>query len=186
MASRAKSSSAWIAGSLAAPEPLDQFGEDRVGSGVEAQPIGRIVPRGLGRDRLRRPAGKGGGEGVLGLRGPFRAAGGLAAAGEVLERLAVERAQQHRLPVVPDGGPDAADVADGEHGQELEPRRAFDRRREVADGARVGEVALLRNVGHQQVVLHQPFDEFGLVGVEAEPRADLAGDGGAEVGMVAA
>ena len=42
------------------------------------------------------------------------------------------------------------------------------------------EVALLRHVGHEQVMLHQPDHELGLLGVEAEARGEPGGDLGAD------
>ena len=140
----------------------------------------------LGLDLGLRPAAEPGRERVAGGGGALGAARGLAAAGQDLEGLGVEAAEQHRLPVVPDAGADAADVADGEHGQELQPGRALDRAGEVAGGARVGQVALLGDVGHQQVVLDQPDHELGLLLVEAEARRETGGDLGADGRVVAA
>ena len=49
VASRSKSRSNHIAGSLLG-ELADELGEDRVGAGVEAEPVGRVVAGELGRD----------------------------------------------------------------------------------------------------------------------------------------
>ena len=57
--------------------------------------------------------------------------------------LVVQPAQQRGLPVVPHPRPDAADVAYGEHGQQLEPALRLHHLGEVADRARVRQVALL-------------------------------------------
>jgi hypothetical protein len=65
-------------------------------------------------------------------------------------------------------GPHAPDVADGQHGQQVQPLPRFHRLGEVAHGARVGDVALLRHVGHQQVIAHQPFDRFAFCGFQAQ------------------
>ena len=142
------------------------------------------MPRELGLDRRLRPVRQRRGQRLPGGGGAVGAAL-LGAAGQHLEGVGVEAAQQHRLPVVPDAGADAADVADGQHGQQLQPARALDRGGEVAGGARVGQVALLGGVRHQQVVLHQPDHELGVLGVEPEARRQPLGDLGADRRMVA-
>jgi len=55
---------------------------------------------------------------------------------------------------------------------------------EVAHGARIGDVAALGDVGHDEMVLHQPGDGFGFAGAHAEARAEAARDGGAGIGMI--
>ena len=98
--------------------------------------------------------------------------------------LPIERAQQLALPAVPDAGPDRANVADGEHEQHLQPLLRLHDRGERLGRSRVGEIAPLRRVGHDQMLFDEPGDVFGAGGGEAEPRAELARDLGAGVRMV--
>ena len=54
------------------------------------------------------------------------------------------------------------------------------------DHVGVGDVLLLRGVGHQQVVAHQPFDLRGVALGQPVRRAERARVVGAELGVVAA
>ena len=57
---------------------------------------------------------------------------------------------------------------------------------EILDRLGIGEVALERGRGHQQMMADQPGDGLGLGGVEAEARAELQRDLGADDAVVAA
>ena len=150
----------------------------------QALPIGRVMALDLGLDGrlgpvLERVAQRG-----LALLADILAVEILQPALERIGGLAVQRAQQLRFPVVPGVGPDAADIADCQHGQQVQPLARFHRLGEIGDRARVGDVAFLRHVGHDQMRAHQPFDRLDLFLGEPEPLADRARDPGAEDRMV--
>ena len=163
-----------------------QVGVADVGIGVEAQPVIRVAPPDVFLDFRRVPAGKPVAQGRLGV---FHA-GGAALGGDVAGHLflgaPVEFPQQRRLPAVPDAGPDGADVGHGQDQQQPQPFRGLDRGDEVADRFQVVDIALERRRAHQQMVAHQPRDRFRFPVIEAQPRAKLFGDAGADLGMVAA
>ena len=73
-------------------------------------------------------------------------------------------------------GADAADVADGQHRQQVQPLLGLHRLGEIPHRARIGDIALLRHVRHQQVIPHQPFDGIAFLWLQAQPRTDLARD----------
>ena len=54
----------------------------------------------------------------------------------------------------------------------------------VAHGARVGDVAFLGHVRHQQVIAHQPFDGVGFILFKPKARRDLAHHLCAENGVI--
>ena len=93
------------------------------------------------------------------------------AAGQHRLGLVIQRAQQLRLPAVPDAGADAADIGGGQDGQQLHLLDRLHHGGEILDGLAVRQVARLRHRRHGQMLLDQPRDQFGVGGVEAEPRA---------------
>ena len=83
-------------------------------------------------------------------------------------------------------GPDGADVGHGQHQQQPQALHRLHRRSEGLDGLGIVDIALEGGVAHQQVIQHQPGDLLGLLIAEAQPRAQLLGDLGAEFRMIAA
>jgi hypothetical protein len=106
--------------------------------------------------------------------------GGVAAAPAPEHRLGgvVELAQQLALPAVPDPGPHGADVGDGDDQQQAQALGVLDDAGEGGDGAGVGDVALLGEVAHHQVMLDQPGDQLDLGAVDAQAFAGAAGGTG--------
>ena len=137
------------------------------------------MPRDIGVDPLGRPVLQ------LGLEFGLRHGDALGAvdlgeaAGQHRLGLVIERAQQLRLPAVPDAGPDRADVGGGEDGQQLHALERLHHRGEILDGLAVGQVARLRHGRHDEVLLDQPGDGVGVGGRQAEARAEGARDPGA-------
>ena len=97
----------------------------------------------------------------------------------------VKLAQQLPLPAVPRAGTDRADIDRSEDGEVAQPLVALHMPDEILDRLGIGEIAFLRGVAHQQMVAHQPGDHLGLAFGEAEARAQVLGDFGAEHRMVA-
>ena len=121
-----------------------------------------------------RPVGQRLGKPLAGGGGPLGARHFGEAAGQKQLGLVVERAQQLALPAVPDAGPDAADVADGEHQQHLQPLDRLHRGGEIVDRLAVVEVARLGGHRHQQMMLDQPGDGLGIGAARAR-GADRSG-----------
>ena len=94
--------------------------------------------------------------------------------------------EQHGLPGVPQLWIGAAHVRTGEHVQIVEVVLIADLAREFVDHLRVADVLLLRGHREQQVVLHQPGHQAGLVARQALLQAESLGVHGAELGMIAA
>ena len=108
------------------------------------------------------------------------------AAGELLLGAVIEIAQQLRLPAVPGLRADGADVGDRQHQQQAQALDRLHLGGEIGDGLGIVDVALEGGLAHQQVVAHQPVDGLGLLGGEAEARAELLRHFGAQFRMVAA
>ena len=70
------------------------------------------------------------------------------------------------------------------HRQQVEPLAGLDHLGKVPDRSRVAYVALLRHVGHEQVISYQPFHRFTFFGCQAKPGADASGNLGPENGVV--
>ncbi len=97
------------------------------------------------------------------------------------EQVAQERALR-RAPRRRTGG---AGVADREQVQEAEPFGvARARRGEVVGDARVGEIAPRRDLGHQQVVAHEPGDDLAPFAVEPDAPHHAERDVGADLRVV--
>ena len=124
----------------------------------------RLVP-------ISQPGTQGAGRVVLAVL----AVDGFQPALQRLGGLLVQLPQQHGLPVVPGPRPHPANVADRQHGQKVKPLAGLYRLGKVAHRARVADIALLRHVGHKQVIAHQPFDRFAFLCVQTQPGADAAG-----------
>jgi hypothetical protein len=67
--------------------------------------------------------------------------------------------QQLALPAVPDLGAGAADVGDGEQVERRQPAFVADEAGESAHHFRIGQILLLGDVGHRQVMLDQPDNQ---------------------------
>ena len=106
------------------------------------------------------------------------------AAGQHRLGLVIERAQELRLPAVPDAGPDRADVGGGQDGEQLHALQRLHHGGEVLDGLAVGQVARLRDRRHHEVLLDQPGDGLGVGRRQPEPRAEPARDARAGDRMV--
>ena len=85
----------------------------------------------------------------------------------------VEVAQQLPLPAVPDAGADGADIDDGQGEQKPQALHRLHGRRQRLRRLRVGEVAPLRHVRHDEVLLDEPDDAIGVGRRQAEPRREL-------------
>ncbi len=70
----------------------------------------------------------------------------------------IEVSQELRLPAVPHAGADRANVGDGERQQHPEALLRLDDRRQRFRCTRIGNVAPLRRVRHDQVPLDEPSD----------------------------
>ena len=142
---------------------------------VDAQPVGGVVQV---EDRARAPppasppAGAASAARASARRSRVRR--GAEAAGQDRLGLEIERPQKLALPAVPDAGADRADVADGEHQEQLQPLHRLHDLGEIEDGAAVGQVARLGDARHGEVLFDQPGDELGLVRREPEPGAEPA------------
>ena len=137
----------------------------------DLEPIRRIMPRDIGVEFLLRPFGEGGAKFRLRHADALDAVDLGETAGQHRFGFVIQRAQQLRLPAVPDPGTDAADIGGGQDRQQL---HLFDRLHdggEILDGLAVREVTRLRHRGHGQMLFDQPGDLFGVGGIESEPRA---------------
>ncbi len=151
---------------------------------VDLEPIGRIVARDIGFALLCRP--------ILDLLLKFRLGDGDAlravdlgeAAGQHRLGFIIKRAQQLRLPAVPNSRPDRADVGGGKNGEKLQPLERLHHGGEIFDGLSVGKIARLCDARHHEVLLDQPSYRVGLGRREAEPRARAPRDAGAGNRMV--
>ena len=112
---------------------------------IDLEPIGRVVPRDIGVDLLGRPILELVAQLGLRHRDALRAVDLGEAAGQHRLGLVIERAEELRLPAVPDAGADRADVGGGEDGQQLQPLERLHHRGEILDGLAVGQVARLRD-----------------------------------------
>ena len=121
-------------------------------------PVGQPFPQGAGR--IAHPVFA-----VHRFKPAFKRVGGLF----------VKLPQQHGLPVVPGPRPHATDIADGQHGQQVQPFARFHRLGKVAHGAGVADIAFLRHVGHQQMIAHQPFHRLAFLGIQPQPGGNAAG-----------
>ena len=68
--------------------------------------------------------------------------------------------------------------------QQLEPLLRLHDRGERLGGARIGKVAPLGHVGHDEMLLDEPGDALGVGGRQPEPRTEPARDLGAGLRMV--
>jgi len=98
----------------------------------------------------------------------------------------VEGSQERTLPIAPDAGADRADVDDGQRQQQAQTLWALHLADEVVDRLGVGEIALERSGGQQEVMADEPGDRLGFRRVEAEPRAEPQRDRRAELAVIAA
>ena len=162
----------------------DEGGVGELVGQVDAQPVGRIVALEIGVALARRPVGEAVGKLGLGGGDALVAADLAVAAGDHRLGLVVEGAQELALPAVPHAGADRLDVGDGEDGQHLQPLQRLHDGGEIEDGLAVVEVARLGDLAHGEVLLDQPGDGLGARLVEAEARAQAAGDAGAGDRMV--
>ena len=96
----------------------------------------------------------------------------------------IEGAQELALPAVPHARADRANVGDGQRQQHPEPLLRLHDRRQRFRRARIGKVAPLRHVRHDEVLLDEPGDVLGVGRRKAEPRAEPARDLGAGLRMV--
>ena len=99
--------------------------------------------------------------------------------------LPIESAQELAFPAVPHAGADGADVGNGEGDQHFEPFLRLDDRGQAFGGARVGDVAALRRVGHDQMLLDEPGDVVGAGRRQPEAGTQPARHLGARLRMVA-
>jgi len=105
---------------------------------------------------------------------------------ELVQRGVVEIGQQLAFPVVPDLRAGPPDVGVGQQVERLQVTRIADQANEIGDHVRVGQVFLLGDLRHDQVIPDQPDDQFGIFRGQAVVDAEFAGIRGAELGVVAA
>ena len=129
---------------------------------IDLEPVGRIVPRDIGVELTLGPFGEAGAEFGLRRGDALRAIDLGEAAGQHRFGFVIKRAQQLRLPAIPDAGADRADVGGGEDGQQFHPLERLHHCGEILDGLAVGQVARLRHFRHRQMLLDQPGDQFGI------------------------
>ena len=136
---------------------------------VQTLPIGRIMAPHFDGQRLAVPIRKRAAQILARLCAAVLTVERLHPAFERAARLAIERADQRGLPVVPDTGADAPNIANCQHAKQVQPFARLDGLGKIAHCARVCNVALLRHVRHQQVIAHQPFHSraFGFL----QPKA---------------
>ena len=161
-----------------------QPGKDFLRLGQQALPVGGVMAPKFGADILCIPADQRLAQLALGLVLPAFAVDMFQPAFQRIGGLPIQPAQQHGLPVVPGAGADTADIADRQHRQQIQPLAGFHRLGEIAYRARIADIALLRHVGHQQVIAHQPFDGFTFFLCQPQTRRDPAGNLGAEDRMI--
>ena len=129
------------------------------------------MPRNVGIELLLRPFGECGAKFRLRHRDTLRPVNLREATGQHRFGFVVQRAQQLRLPAVPDARTDAADIGARQDRQQFHLLDRLHHGGEILDGLAVRQVARLRHRGHRQVLLNQPGDQFGVGGVESKPRA---------------
>ena len=120
------------------------------------------------------------------LRPSRTADGGHGAAAEQPPGRAEQVLDQLALPRIPHLRARAADVGDRQQVQRDQPALGLHHVGEAADHRFVGEVLLLRDLRHRQVVLHQERDEVGVVSVQPVLAAEATGIPRAELAVVAA
>ena len=139
--------------------------------GRQGEPVGRVVAKQGGLALLRREVGQPCGQGLA--RRPH--AGILrdldAPSQHLLLGGGVQIAQQLPLPAVENAGPDRTDIGDGQQQQQAQALGRLHDLDEILDRLGIGEVALLGDVRHHQMVTHQPGDGLRIALAEAEPRA---------------
>src|SRR5262249_37349446 len=105
-------------------------------------------------------------------------------AGKHKFRLPVKRAQKRGFPLVPDAWPDRANVANGENKQHFETFQSLDAAGEVGNCCPVAEIAPLRRVRHDEMVLDEPLDRRGFGGREAKAWTQRSRDGNPSLAMI--
>ena len=169
---------------LVIAQSAQQPGKDGLSLGRQTLPVGGVVAGRLGPQILWLPIRQHVAQGTFRLVLALGAVQGFKAAFQRCGRIAVQLAQQHGLPVVPGGRPHAANVADGQHRQQIQPFPGFHGLCKIAHCAQIAEIALLGNVRHQQMIAHQPFDRFRLFGGQAKAGRHAPGNLGTQDGMV--
>ena len=97
---------------------------------IDLQPVGRVVPRDIGVESLRSASPSSSARNsACAMRDALRAVDLGEAAGQHQLGLVVERAQQLRLPAVPDARADRPDVGDGQDEEQLQALQRSARRR---------------------------------------------------------
>ena len=155
-----------------------------MGRDVQPLPIGIIVPGGFGLQILGLPIRQHLAQGTFTVGPAAFAVQRLCPVFQHPARLVVERADQRGFPIIPGVRSDPANVTDGQHGQQVQPPDGSHRLGEILYRARVCDIALLRHVGHQKVIAHQPFDCFAFPLCHAQPWGDLARNFGAQNRMI--
>ena len=114
-------------------------------------------------------AGAGGGGGAL----LAEVGGGVVAPAAAEHRLggAQELGEELALPAVEHARPHGPDIRNGQGQEHAQPLGVLHQAREGGDGGGIGEVTLLGEVAHVQVVPHEPADQLHPFGREAEAPA---------------
>ena len=138
---------------------------------LDLEPVRGIVPRDIGVELLLRPFRERRAKLRLRHRDALRAVDLGEAAGQDRFGFIIQRAQELRLPAVPDPGTDATDVGGGQDRQKLHLLDRLHDSGEIFDGLAVRQIARLRHRGHRQMLFDQPRHQLGIGGVESKPRA---------------
>ena len=86
--------------------------------------------------------------------------------------LPIERAQELAFPAVPYPWSDRPNVGDGQSEQHFQTLLRLDDRRHRLRGFRIEQVAALRHIGHDQMLLDQPRHTIGIGGGEPETQGE--------------
>ena len=107
-------------------------------------------------------------------------------AAERAQREPVEVLKELSLPRVPDLGAGAAHVGDRQQVERGQAALAAHHGGEISDHVGVGQVLLLRDARHRQVLGDEPFDQRGILAGDAVVAAEAPRLAHAELGVVAA
>ena len=100
-------------------------------------------------------------------------------------RIIIEGPQELAFPAVPRDGPDGADIRDRKQQKKLQPFRTLHDLRESPDGLRIGNVAMLCGLAHDEMMLDKPRCRLGFRGGKPKAQRERAREGGANDAVVA-
>src|SRR5947209_9656385 len=133
-----------------------------------------VVPLRIGLEIRIRPGRKRGAQVLLRLLDATLAVDGRMTAGEHDFGFPIQGAQKLALPAIPNTRADRTDVADGQYQQHFQPLQRLYALGEVLDRRWVAEIAPLRRVGHDQMILDDPGHGLGFGFRQPEARTETA------------